>query len=542
MIAQSRGWLWIGTLVLLLAAILRLVGVSHGQPNPRYLPSTVQRGYLHEQAAVHPDEYFYVAIPVQMVLERRANPNFFENPSFLINLNALTFWVTNASPNRPDEAIPLRSLAPFHLYVIGRVYSALGGLLAVSATAAAGRLLGGRFAGIVAGGGVALSFPMVQHAHYATTSSLAAGFVAICLWACLAALRGRGFKARMLLIAAICAGLAAGNRYNAAAATIIVLVAGFIAWRRYPTRRTLGYVGLSWAVCPLVFVLTSPYIVLDFPQFWDDFTMISARFSGLDGLSHAPSNGLWLEYRYIIILGLGAPSSLLAVLGLWQMWRHKLWVGLSLVFSYVIPYSVVVLRTAVPHIGDQLTVPIIPFGAILAGMGAVVVARWLGRILVLAFAWAVPFSLSLTIVFLFTQPDTREVAAQWINEHLPQGARVHLLGPYNVALDSALYRVQQTFAGSMPPIARLQERSIEYLVVSDAWPFFDNRKQEYVPESARQAMNDYFASISANLTLLYEAKRPQWPGYDWLTNNASYWHHPTIQVYCLIEAACRAIR
>ncbi len=533
--ARRHRWVWAGASLLLLAALLRVWGLAYGQPNPAYLPSTAQKGLLHEQAYIHPDEYFYVAIPAQMLLEGRANPQFFENPSFLIYLNALTFGLTGETERLPRDEVALRSLAPFRLYVVGRAYSAMGGLLAVAATVAVGRMLAGRFAGLVAGGVVAVSFPMVQHAHYATTSSLASGFVALCLWASYAALKGRPARAGMLVWAGIFAGLAAGNRYNAAAVALVVFVAGLVLLRRHPTRRTLLYVCLGWGAFPLAFVATSPYVVLDFPRFWADFSMIAARFSGIDAASYAPWNGLWLEYRYIIVFGLGAPAALMA---LWGAWRGRRLSDAWVLWCYILPYSVVVLWTAVPHIGDQLTVPIIPALAIFAGVGAVSIARVVGRVPLLLGALVVPLSLSLMMVSLLSQTDTRDVAALWINEHVPQGARIHLLGPYNVALDGARYRVQQTFAGSMPSLARLRELGVAYLVVSDAWPFFDNRKWEYVPETARQAMNDYFATIAEELTLLYEVARPVWPGYDWLTNNASYWHHPAIRVYCLTDAAC----
>ena len=88
----------------------------------------------------------------------------------------------------------------------------------------------------VAGLLVAVSMPMVQHSHYATTSSLAAGFALLSIWASLAALRCSQRAAiwpRYLALAGIAAGLSAGNRYNAAAVGIVVFLAGWVLVAAY---------------------------------------------------------------------------------------------------------------------------------------------------------------------------------------------------------------------------------------------------------------------------------------------------------------------
>ena len=69
---------WVAVTVLLLfAAGLRIIGISYGQLNPDYFPSTAPLHMLHEQVPIQPDEYFSVAVPMDMALRKNLNPRFF---------------------------------------------------------------------------------------------------------------------------------------------------------------------------------------------------------------------------------------------------------------------------------------------------------------------------------------------------------------------------------------------------------------------------------------------------------------------------------
>jgi hypothetical protein len=135
----------------------------------------------------------------------------------------------------------------------------------------------------------------------------------------------------------------------------------------------------------------------------------------------------------------------------------------SILLLYLIVYSLIVLRTVIPGIGDQLIVPIVPTFAILAGLGM----GWLvnhraftgalfGPILLLALI-VQPLSLSVGLVWQFSHADTRELMQEWIYEHLPPGAHVHLFGAYNVPLDPARYASTETLT-----LDQLEVKTIQY--------------------------------------------------------------------------------
>jgi hypothetical protein len=534
---KRADWLFV-VLLLLLAHGLRITGISFAQPTGRDSLYPM----LHSNTPLHPDEYFYVAIPLEMLLQERVNPRFFENPSFLIYAQYATFALTGAH-QQPGlsadytDGLTIRSLAPFHLYVIGRVYSALGGLLAVACGYALARLLAGRSAGILTGLLLAVSFPLVQHAHYATTSSLAAGFAMLSLWAGVVALRSKPQQAYLwLALSAFAAGLAIGNRYNVAPIGFSVLLIGILLL--WPGRVLRWRVLLAWLALPLAFLLTTPFALLDFPEFWRQFSLIFTRYTQLGAQAYPTINGLWIEYRYVLLFGLGVPAALLIPLALWGLIRVH-WVMLAILL-YVVPYSAVVLDTPRAHTGDQLTVPLIPVLALLVGVGYAVLLRWLPmlrriNVLLIVGCCAVPLALTVPLVSLFAQQDTRYHMQTWLYANIPQGATMHLLGAYNVPLEPLRYQVQQTFdirAASAQDLA-----DADYVLLSDA-RLFEFMRRDSVPDKDKAALQAEISALTADWPILAQIERPRPPGYDWMPNNATYWHHPSLTLYC--AAACDA--
>jgi len=223
-------------------------------------------------------------------------------------------------------------------------------------------------------------------------------------------------------------------------------------------------------------------------------------------------------------------------------------------------------------LSDQMLVPVIPQFALLAGLGAgrlyerlPIARRFLAPALALAFV-VIPLVPSVQLVHQFAQPDNRQIMQQWVYEHLPRDAHIHLLGPYNVPLDAADYTWTQNFAralvpldqlrgeqpldtplltmgeGDLVPVEELHPREIDYIILSDAWYFSIQRSGEYVPADYIQQIRDYLATFDQSLTEIARIERPVWSGYDWLMQSASYWHNPGLVVYCMDEASCAAVR
>ncbi len=558
MMTRMRPIDWCFVVALLLLAIaLRFGGLTWGQPDLRLDGALAEKNLISENTPLHPDEFLFVQRPLWMRVKGQLNPEFFHNPSFLINLNFITYILTNTGQGQlieEWEGVTARQQAPFPLYTIGRTFSALGGLLAVAGVYATARLISGRYAAVAAGMLAAVSFLLVQHAHYATTSSLSAGFSILVLWAVIRALKTPHQAGWGLAFAGVAAGLASGSRYNAVLAGVILLAAGVWLFYRWPSRRMLRAVTIGWLLLPLTFILTTPAIIFDTQYVLDQMAGIVKQYLDFWDVTFTTDYGLWFEYRYLVLFGLGIPGSLAVVTGIYaairQRQRGQVWslVAVLLIALYIIPYSLIVLRTVRPISAEQLLIPILPHLIVIAGVGV----EWIRTLNVfrsrIAFPMitlvliGMPLTSSAQFVHLLNQPDTRQIMQEWVYTHLPVGSRLHLNGPYNVPLDHADYVWSQNYATQYPPVEEMLENGVDYVILSDAWYHDVLRSGEIINAEYLQEMRDYLAKLDNSFTRLAYIPRPQWPGSDSLMHTPSYWHNPGMIVYCVTEASCAAVR
>ncbi len=543
---RGRG-LWLGVLILLLAGAVRFIGITHGQPNPADFPSLSAKNLIHEQTPLHPDEYLFVSIPLEMKVTGNLRHQFYDTPSFLINLNYALYWMTGTGNERSAvdwTGYNRRYYAGFPLYVMSRTIATMAGVFAVAVTMAVTRqVFRERISVLVSGGLVAVSFTLVQHSHYGTTNQLALAFGMLSVWASFRAMQKCDW--RWLMLSGIALGFAVGNRYNAGLFGLFLLVAGIRLLANTRDLLTGIRVLIAWVIFPLAFLLSTPGALIDFDAFLADVRFISNQYLMGEGgfATVSPFYGLALEWHYLMTFSIGLPALLLAVLGIIRWLReHNLFGGLLLIYIFI--YSLIILRTVRPNGADQLLILLIPSVGIFVGGGVGWLARWFKRpwltVGLFPLIIAIPLSLSTQLIIQFVQDDSRQSALDWINANLPNSAFVYLIGPYNVPLDSDNFESTQVFQEE-DSLAEIAE-SYDYLIFSDARQHNILRFTEGYGEDTIQSLEDYYAEIENAFTLVFEVERPLWAGYDWTLHTASYWHNPTIRVYCLHEASCFAVR
>ncbi|MBW4439550.1 MAG: phospholipid carrier-dependent glycosyltransferase [Pleurocapsa minor GSE-CHR-MK-17-07R] len=534
------------TALLLLAFIFRVVGISFGQPNMVLFPSDQAGNFLPLESAVHPDEYFYVAIPVQMAAQRRLNPDFFENPSLLINLNLFINTLTGKNDKSLNEITgqSQRQIADFSLYIMGRSWSALGGLLAVAATYGAVRLLSGFYAAFLAALIVTVSLPMVQHAHYATTSSMAAGFTALSIWSCVRTLKIKDNyrKAVMnLILAGAAAGLATGSRYNAAPVAFVVVLTGLTIVIQDKRHWTL--VSLSLFSIPLAFLISTPGTVFAFRKFISDIHYISSVYLEGVNISQVTPFGLYFEIQYLFVVALGIPVSILVVfsvvLTIWNIRRLHIHIFYVFLIFQLVIYGSLFLRTVRPGHSDQLLVPIIPVLAILAGLGAqkIFLALKVSRELCFVSSIAVviwPMVFSISFVKSISITDTRTLAQEWIYENLAPQTSLYLVGAYNVSVDPVRFPHFQTYGtgASFPSDDKLCAAGIDFIVFSDALTNDAVRTSAALNEPVPNEIFELRDRLK-RYAVVFEQVRPPQLGNDLFMHTATVWHQPGIQIYQL---------
>ena len=547
------------TLLLLFAAALRIIGLGFGGLNPDYFPSYTPKSLAHEQLPIHPDEYVMVATPVNMALRGTWNPNFFEYPALIFNVNRVLFTLTGSLDGyelADRQGRTLRVYAPHALYVLSRIWSLVGGMLQVACAYAMGRMLSGRYAALCAGLLVAVCFTLVQHGHYIKPGPLATGLMMLAAWAALAALRSGDARSRgwLYTLAGVATGLACATRYNAAAVAPLVVAVGLMLVYRHRDRFTRRGVLMAWAAMPLVFFCGSPYILRDFALFWRDFQYIVSQFTTtganvaeyflVDHLS-----GLGYIIMYTALLALGLPALGFAALSCAAGFRARhpiLRSGLALIGGMTLLYAAVALRTIRPGHSDNLVMLILPFVAVLAAVGA----GWLVERLPLSTRMSMPIvallliiqplALSLSAVKMLSQPDTRHLLLDWAQAHIPPGARFFLNGPYNLPLDEALYPNTTQYVAYAPQLP--SGADYDYMVYSDALAFDILRSHAIVPPEVIAWQRDYRAGLDAAYPRIAEIERPTWLGSQAMMNTASYWHNPGLVIYCLNDASCAEFR
>ena len=558
-------WLAV-TILLLFTAGLRIIGMSYGQLNPDFFPSTAPLHMLHEQVPIQPDEYTGVAIPMDMALRNRLNPIFYEYPSFIINTNFVLYHLTGAldSLSLTDrQGKDLRVYADFPLYVLSRMYSVFGGLLMVACAYAISRLVAGRYAALSAGLLTAVSFTLVQHAHYIKPGTLSTAWMMLATWACIASLYSLQRRNRewLYIVGGIATGLAATTRYNAAAVGLIVLLIGLILLFRHRTRRMLLVILLSWLMIPIVFLLGSPFVLLDFENFWKGFSYIVGQFTvtGQNVQSYFLVDawtGLAYVLTYTLLFAIGIPAIVYMILGFVGAWhncpqktnllkQNSQLLVVSIIGIFVLVYMLVVLRTIRPGHSDNLLILVLPFIALLSAVGA----GWLVKIIplpqkitmpiILLILIIQPLILSVQVVKMFSQADTRLVMLDWIHQNIPYDSRFFLNGPYNVPLDPALYPYEQQFgiyARRLP-----EAEDYDYMIYSDALAFDILRSESIVPADVIAYQKDYLAELDRRFTRIAEIDRPSWTGSEAMMNMAAYWHNPRLILYCLNPARCEEI-
>jgi hypothetical protein len=527
-------------LLLAIAFTVRILPLTWGQPDPTFARSFHGKGMIHEQTPLHPDEYFFTAVPFRKVLEPQSNFTFYENPSFLVNVSYVVARLSGVGQGldpRDRAGLNERYYAPFSLYILTRTLSALGGVLAVAAAYALARRIGGAWAAWLAGLLATFSLPLVAHAHYGTTSSPATGFATASLFFAVAALFARRERMQdaLLMAAGVAAGLAMGNRYNAAVVSLGVLLVGlWLIWQRRSVRGALGVL-IAFALFPLTFLITTPGALLDTEQFLSEIRYVSNMYlgTGTDGrINLSVWEGLLVMLGFIALYGVG-PVGVLLLGGLARLrgTDRRVLASVGLIALYVAVYALLVLRTVRPSGADHLTLPILPALAVLIGVGGAAISRswrmWPRVGLALALV-AFPLYLSMAHLRIITQPDTREVMQRWIYDHVPRGSRFLLVGSINVALDPADYPWDHVFA--LPEqVDYAAYPNADFLLISEAFMETHRKMGRTVglvlPEGAQP------------VAVIY---RPPRLGSEHPAFTSDYFHSPTIRLFCLNAVACDA--
>ena len=129
---------------------------------------------------------------------------------------------------------------------------------------------------------LALAFLHVRDSHYGVTD-VPMSFMVLVAFLCAVRLSQSGAR-RDLVLAGIAAGLAASTKYNGGLVALPVLFAVFVN----PAAKSLGArvadAAIAAGLMVAAFLCASPYTVIEFGRFWNDFSSDATHLSGGHGI------------------------------------------------------------------------------------------------------------------------------------------------------------------------------------------------------------------------------------------------------------------
>lgn len=463
-------------LVLALALVLRLDGISYGLPyslvnadESTVIPMAFKaaRGHLNPQFFFYPSLYFYLVAALCLL--------------------ATPLWALLGHGNLLAEARFVVDATPY--FLLGRLLSAAMGVAAVYLVYRLGRVAYGRPAGLLAALFLAVSPLHVAYSHMAVTDVTAVTFSLLAFALLQAAMEaGRGVtgagddgrrRRRLLLAGAVVAGLATSTKYNLGLLVLPATLAAVLVYRR-PTElggsESAAARGRAWlwllgrrVYLPMVaaFVAASPFVLLDAPHFVRDFRRQSAIMErGWLGFEQVNS-GFWYNLTPNLTGAIGVPLTVLGIAGLvWALWRlgragrrlasspstrldllavpyvtiYYAYIGTwkELADRYLLVIAPLLVILAARLIAEMVTLARRPFelrpSAAAAGTpsrsrrgrSTASVVVLVATMVVVAVSVALPLSASLAFNRDLSGPDTREIAKRWIERHLPAGSYLAL--------------------------------------------------------------------------------------------------------------------
>jgi hypothetical protein len=398
-----------GVLLALLAGAcaLRVWGLTYGLPHPQARPDEdILLGLLFGFDGGDP------------------NPRWFIYPTFFLYLLYGYVKIVVVAGHAlglaswPMGLADLARVDPASLSLIARSFSVVVGTVNVAAVFALGRAVWNVRAGLIAAFILAVAFLPVRESHTFKPDAALALFNTVALLAC-ARLERLG-SVRAAVVAGLACGLAIGIKWGVPMLVPLVLSAVRPGWLGARRRLLAGTtVAIVTAVC------TSPYMVLDWRNFmgWVAYSRMVLQYGGVVG------GGFRYHAEQSMVLAHGWPFTLFAAGAL--VWNARRLLPLT---GFIVASVVQLGLAAITY--TRYATPILPAIYVVV---AVAVERLTARrfpamlrpvvtagVLVLLLSRSV--SSSLRFDAAAARPDTRLLARQWLEAHVPPGTTLLVTG------------------------------------------------------------------------------------------------------------------
>jgi hypothetical protein len=440
---------WPLLIILAIAAIVRYWGISFGLPN-----------YL-----CRPDAEVVINVSMKF-LTGDLNPRFFVYPTFhlyLLSVLYLGYYLMGKLTGKYLSVADFfweRQLDSTNIDLINRHLTAFLGVLTVAVTYQVTKRLWGSLAAL-----------HVRDSHFGTNDVPNAFWILSALLFIVKSYQEPSL--RNYLLAGIMAGLSASTKYTGVLMVFPMMAVHVLNILEQKDSNT----GQTDSACNKVsqlyrrifidkriyvfaialvgsFLLTMPYVILDFSTFYSKFIEVVQYAAGghhvkLDGEEKYFTLGRWWWYhgRYTLLYGLGWSLYLVSLTGVIILCKKE-WRKAIILLSYPVIYYLYWGNTT--SVFMRYMVPLIPFLCIAGAVGTEFIYCKLIDFFELPEKNTIAFLLAIVIILpsaytvirsntLLSKKDNRLVAAEWISQNIPEGSTIYhagmaLVGYANVML------------------------------------------------------------------------------------------------------------
>ncbi len=380
------------------------------------------------------------------------NPNWFVYPSLflylLFGLDVAFYFLGNLLGlfSSSVEFAAFYFSQPIALHLVGRGLALVCGMACLALTYQLGHERWGTGVGLAAVALLAVSPIYSFSSRIAKPDVLMALFTLLAAWAIVRYLSTE--RDRWLWTAGVAVGLAASTKYLAGLSVLWLVVA---PWIRIGWPGAVRQSGVALCVAAAAFLIGTPFAILD----WPTFISFLQKVAGLMQTTWYGSEDR-IGYQYYLLdslpLGLGWPATLAGLVGLGR-WLivgrvpERLLAGFVAVYYAWMGYAT--------HVGDFFILPIYPLW-VLAGADLLrAIILWLRDVRPTLVAWCAggiavvfllpPLVATMKETVLIGARDTRELAGQWIQQHVPAGTRI-LSEPYGPFVPVSDGRLEELIA------------------------------------------------------------------------------------------------
>jgi 4-amino-4-deoxy-L-arabinose transferase-like glycosyltransferase len=431
----------------------------------------------------HPDESVAVVKAQLMLKTGDFNPHFFHWPSLLFYLNAgvyslhyLVGRLLGVFQTIGDIPAPImlamgtgRMPMP-SIWLISRAISLIFGVGVVVLAFLSGKALTGNTAvGLLAALFTAISPTNIANSRLITPDMPATFFIFLTFYASVKVWQTG--QRRYYILTGIAVGLAMSAKYNAALILVAFALAHFWRYGLKGVKKSDFYLTLLLGAA--VFLLTSPYVILDHATFLTDLQFDKQHYStGHPGMEGDTLNW-YLTYLWQI-------EGIVFILAFVEMIRGFVMRSKATVLTAVFPAVYFLFISSFVVRNARTLLPALPFFALLAAMlivwaFAAIRAQkpsgkrtWLavGAVLIVLAAIVPPLRQTVQNTVKLTAVDSRETARIWIADELPHGSTVAIeaYSPYLEPDDFTTTYIN--YLKDYPP-DWYRENGFDYLIFSE---------------------------------------------------------------------------